>query len=270
LQIANAKRHGIYFSAGFGEMTYIDRVWVETAQIDGIHIETGVSTPLYLGKLSFFNNGESGVGAGLHIAAAEPTSIQVQYISGDNNKDALYKQTGSGGGPVHILGWKAECQDAAKMTNIFYLDTITGLFHLGYGYLSTTVAAAAGWIVNGTGNGPLLKWDGVGVNNSTDVEARYRGVRVSGLSVDLAAPRMYQAGSMIQHTYIPGFSFSETDFPTNGLSVPQDRFIVVGAGSPEGAITAKVGSLYLRTNGGANTSLYVKESGSGNTGWVAK
>ena len=43
-----------------------------------------------------------------------------------------------------------------------------------------------------------------------------------------------------------------------------------GTGSPEGAVTAPVGSLYSRTDGGANTSLYVKESGSGNTGWVAK
>ena len=43
-----------------------------------------------------------------------------------------------------------------------------------------------------------------------------------------------------------------------------------GAGSPEGAVTAPVGTLYLRTNGGANTTLYIKESGSGNSGWVAK
>lgn len=43
-----------------------------------------------------------------------------------------------------------------------------------------------------------------------------------------------------------------------------------GAGAPEGAITAAVGSLYLRTDGGAGSTLYVKESGAGNTGWVAK
>jgi len=43
-----------------------------------------------------------------------------------------------------------------------------------------------------------------------------------------------------------------------------------GAGSPEGAVTAPVGSLFTRTDGGANTTLYVKESGAGNTGWVAK
>lgn len=43
-----------------------------------------------------------------------------------------------------------------------------------------------------------------------------------------------------------------------------------GAGTPEGVVTAPVGSLYTRTDGGAGTTLYVKESGAGNTGWVAK
>jgi hypothetical protein len=45
--------------------------------------------------------------------------------------------------------------------------------------------------------------------------------------------------------------------------------ILKGAGSPEGSITAPKGSLYLNLSGGAGTSYYVKESGSGNTGWVA-
>lgn len=43
-----------------------------------------------------------------------------------------------------------------------------------------------------------------------------------------------------------------------------------GSGTPEGALTAPVGSLFTRTDGGAGTTLYVKESGTGNTGWVAK
>lgn len=46
--------------------------------------------------------------------------------------------------------------------------------------------------------------------------------------------------------------------------------ISAGAGTPEGAITANPGSLFLRSDGGAGASLYVKESGAGNTGWVAK
>jgi hypothetical protein len=35
-------------------------------------------------------------------------------------------------------------------------------------------------------------------------------------------------------------------------------------------VSARVGSLYLRTDGGATTTLYVKTSGTGNTGWTAK
>ena len=43
-----------------------------------------------------------------------------------------------------------------------------------------------------------------------------------------------------------------------------------GSGSPEGVVTAPIGATYSRGDGGAGTSFYVKESGVGNTGWVAK
>jgi hypothetical protein len=43
-----------------------------------------------------------------------------------------------------------------------------------------------------------------------------------------------------------------------------------GTGSPEGVVAAGVGSLYTRTDGAASTTLYVKESGTGSLGWVAK
>ncbi len=46
--------------------------------------------------------------------------------------------------------------------------------------------------------------------------------------------------------------------------------IATGTGSPESSIAAGVGSIYLRTDGGAGTSMYVKESGTGGAGWVAK
>jgi len=43
-----------------------------------------------------------------------------------------------------------------------------------------------------------------------------------------------------------------------------------GSGTPEGAVTAPIGAVFHRTDGGAGTSFYVKESGAGNTGWVGK
>lgn len=65
---------------------------------------------------------------------------------------------------------------------------------------------------------------------------------------------------------------------SNGLTSSAARFtvgtsgptITSGSGSPESSVTAGPGSIYLRTGGGAGTSFYVKESGTGNTGWVAK
>ncbi len=48
------------------------------------------------------------------------------------------------------------------------------------------------------------------------------------------------------------------------------RTWTIGAGSPEGVVTAPIGSLYSNTSGGASTTLYVKTSGAGNTGWTAK
>jgi hypothetical protein len=52
----------------------------------------------------------------------------------------------------------------------------------------------------------------------------------------------------------------------------QDRINLtfVGTGTPESVVTAVVGATYRRLDGGANTTLYVKESGTSNTGWVAK
>jgi hypothetical protein len=44
----------------------------------------------------------------------------------------------------------------------------------------------------------------------------------------------------------------------------------IGTASPEGIITANPGSLYLNSSGGENTTLYVKETGTGNIGWIAK
>lgn len=45
--------------------------------------------------------------------------------------------------------------------------------------------------------------------------------------------------------------------------------VLTGTGSPEGAVAGTVGTVYRRTDGGVATTFYVKESGTGNTGWVA-
>ena len=55
-----------------------------------------------------------------------------------------------------------------------------------------------------------------------------------------------------------------------GIRLNENSVIHEGAGSPESIVTAPPGSMYLNRSGGAGTTLYIKESGTGNTGWIAK
>ena len=55
-----------------------------------------------------------------------------------------------------------------------------------------------------------------------------------------------------------------------GVSLPGGITWTSGAGSPEGVVTAPIGSIYSRSDGGLLTSFYVKQSGTGNTGWAGK
>jgi len=58
--------------------------------------------------------------------------------------------------------------------------------------------------------------------------------------------------------------------------VGSDKFVKSSAykfvcqGTPESMITAPVGAIAQRLDGGASTTLYVKQTGTGNTGWVGK
>lgn len=53
------------------------------------------------------------------------------------------------------------------------------------------------------------------------------------------------------------------------VNTMHDR-VRTGEGTPEGKVTASVGTIYLRTDGSTSTTLYIKTSGTGNTGWTAK
>lgn len=84
-------------------------------------------------------------------------------------------------------------------------------------------------------------------------------------------------GTGATHTVASGIEFEEQ---TTGVSNYCWRALnpfrlmgadyIAGTGSPEGVVTAPIGSVYTNKTGGAGTTLYIKESGAGNTGWVAK
>lgn len=52
--------------------------------------------------------------------------------------------------------------------------------------------------------------------------------------------------------------------------VPGNKAVYSVVGTPEGQITDTVGAVAYRRDGGAGTTMYVKESATGSTGWAAK
>ncbi len=83
------------------------------------------------------------------------------------------------------------------------------------------------------------------------------------------------SAAYLQFAYGGGFTFSgakvtitHADGVEYASGGPRD---MSGSGDPNGAYSAPVGSTFRRTDGGAGTAFYVKESGgTGNTGWVGK
>jgi hypothetical protein len=98
-----------------------------------------------------------------------------------------------------------------------------------------------------------------------DKECKWNTVLAGGY--DPAVMKLYETNMT---------DFQNTIIDNQGLTQsPEYRFktgngVFSGSGSPNSVVTAPIGSLYVNTTGTAGTTLYVKESGTGNTGWVAK
>lgn len=116
--------------------------------------------------------------------------------------------------------------------------------------------------------------------NLSGISTPTTGCRVVQVVTDSAvvnnqAVNVGNVGGSINYTetlYRGGASQVRTDAVMRAASfnVAGGPTITSGTGTPEGAVSAPVGSIRFRTDGGAGTSIYVKESGAGNTGWVAK
>ena len=122
------------------------------------------------------------------------------------------------------------------------------------------------WIAN---SGEML----LGGNNAGNIT--FSGQDGTPFSAFAGRGRQWNAagsgGDMQIHTgtggsYLTLFAYALKLKDHNGANEVK---IKSGTGSPEGSLTATVGSVFLRTDGGENTTLYVKEVGAGNTGWTA-
>lgn len=93
----------------------------------------------------------------------------------------------------------------------------------------------------------------------------------------LGSATVFQGGQLFDSDNANDIGASGSNRPRNiysGTGVQAPRLGLTanidwtqGAGSPEGVVAKDVGALYSRNNGSAGGTVYVKESGSGNTGW---
>lgn len=115
-------------------------------------------------------------------------------------------------------------------------------------------------ITPGTGAGPAT---GVLFNSAADPTWGdiYVENATTGVSVNSGCTNV-RPGRPRGRNNTANFSFNTT---ATYLTAPD----LSGPGTPEGAITAPVGSTWRRTNGGVGTSFYVKQTTIGNTGWLA-
>lgn len=85
---------------------------------------------------------------------------------------------------------------------------------------------------------------------------------------DATVPSLSRTGGTMSMLYDAGIGTFRA--PQFGLGATGGPIWVSGTGSPEGAVSAPPGSIYSRISGGDMTTLYIKVSGTGNTGWLAK
>lgn len=147
-----------------------------------------------------------------------------------------------------------------------------------YGFTTNVLAGALINIINSSGS--LVETQSIASNtsnvitiNSTWINTTAGGtffiyVPVFLGSADVPFQRLSVGGEDVSGGAFTRYRALRLGYGTTAGT--QSVGIFYGTGTPETFVTANIGSLYLRTNGGAGTTLYVKESGSSNTGWISK
>jgi hypothetical protein len=159
------------------------------------------------------------------------------------------------------------------------LLTVSGnLVAHGLGLSSVSSPNITGLFFSGTGNGRLVGGainisGGVGVENAGSGAVRLYGTYF--ISTTALADLKRSSSGVLEVLGVDYLAESGiiTGKPVRTDSVVLDQTcqILTGTGSPEGITPAPVCSIFLRQDGSATTTLYVKTTGTnGNTGWTAK
>ena len=250
----------------------------------------------------YINNFDSGFrGAGTTLSGNTVTDLTIadSYISSCNNNLLLDYALG-----VYVSGSQLE----NTLSNGALLNNCDTIVFMG-GAIESTVSGATGInmdantksvialcdFYNNSG-GHFITNNKIGhmfkTGNSGFVYPSGAEIRIDSDGTDFSYLRFFEngiadvrmrvsdAGNKMSITNSSGTEQFTFDVANKRFLVQEGEILMPNAtaqagiysfhGTPESAVTANPGSICLDTTGGAGNSFYVKESGSGNTGWIAK
>ena len=242
--------------------------------IDGCWFETN------FGAADVYIYGAAATGS---VAAASITNCQfvraANYASGSTNDIAVNLSSGTNCDLVVMNCGFMRAPVAVPNASTKYISVIGAaaancrMSLIGNNYQSTTEsplvsgtdasAILTSLVLQETGGSQTIRLKPVASTAWLDINngAAYA---VPGSGGGLAPP-----ATDTQYLGLPSFRWLRAYLNQINLG-PSEVIVTSGSGSPEGVVTAGVGSLYTNTGGSTSTTLYVKTSGSGNTGWTAK
>lgn len=143
---------------------------------------------------------------------------------------------------------------------------------------SNTTQAAVGVLGNindvDVSDGYILKFVGLDANDRLSAYAAIKAFKEGrNTSTAYGGIVLQVRANTTNENLVDAIKFDSTKAATFYGSISPNNTACIwtaGAGSPEGVVTAPVGSLYTRTDGSTSTTLYVKTSGTGDTGWTGK
>lgn len=215
----------------------------------------GAGVPTFLGTPSSANlraalTDETGTGAA--VFANTPTLVTPDL------GDATGMSISLAGGAARLNAQNIVSNDAAALHNVFGLNIAN---NLGIGFSSdATWFAAPDVILKSDGAAKLALRNGANAQEVRVYETYTDASNYERLSISAAS-----GTNVIKPEAAGTGTASVVEYHTTSGGVR----LMSGSGSPEGVVSAPIGTIYQRTDGGTNTSGYLKESGTGNTGWVA-
>jgi hypothetical protein len=176
---------------------------------------------------------------------------------------------------LHNCIYWPRMENPAALTTYQIIFTVNSqacsLIGQGYGVTDTNITDL------GSGNCYQTK-NGSSISASTGTSAGEGVVRLKSFASSAAKLILGKDTGNTETWSIDGQgigSFNQRVYAENGFrwstssGTRNDRGFFPSSGSPEGAVTADPGSLSTNNSGGDGVTLYVKESGGGNTGWKA-